>query len=168
MEYKTIRQYKSLERSLLKKHREKQDGIITVKADDFKDDKLTLNGYQKLKTGCEFAISNNEELQIVVPERNIETFKDSLENIVAAELIHLSNKTKKSRVTALILLVVGLACYGLGHLFRADDNMVREVTIIAMSGFVWAAIQQWFFEVGKMHDKRKNLILMLTAKITAK
>jgi hypothetical protein len=161
-----MKRFKEIERSLGQRADSKIDTVITLENEDFKDGKLTLSGYDRLKHECEF-IGYKEDIEIIVPKENGTNFKGTLESMVSVELSRIKVKGRSTHMQACVWMLAGIICFLIGTLFR-DTTMIKDITIIAAWVFIWTAVGKWFFDLTDLRDKKYSLIHILTAKIIAK
>ncbi|MDR0778625.1 MAG: hypothetical protein LBE48_04230 [Methanomassiliicoccaceae archaeon] len=161
-----IKRFKEIEKELEQRAESTIDNVIALETEDFKDGKLTLSGYDRLKHECEF-IGYKEDIEIIVPKENGTDFKGSLEGMVAIELSRLKIKRQSIKRQALMCMAAGVIWFLIGAFFR-EETLIKDITIIAAWVFVWTAVGKWFFDLSDLSDKRMSLLHILTGRITAK
>jgi len=159
-----IMQFKVLERRLDRILKEKHENEIVLSNADFKDGKLSFAGYNRLKQECEY-IDYSENIEIIIPEKYANNFKETLENMMANETLHIKKDIQVMRFKSIIFLLIGVLWFTLGNVFTLL-SYVKEITIVATWVFVWSAIEMWFFDSQKMKKRKYNLLHILSAKMT--
>ncbi|MCL2862308.1 MAG: hypothetical protein FWE22_07865 [Firmicutes bacterium] len=165
--------YKDLENRLIEKFEQTDENEVVLEDDDFKDGRLTIFGYEKLKQQCDY-IPYSEKIEIKIPKKNEKGFKERLEYLGALELIKIKKDRREVRKTALLLLLVGVVTFVIGsivELFASVTNRVLAdilfyIIIIISWVFVWAAVEKWFFDRRDLREKRKSLLQILSSNIT--
>jgi hypothetical protein len=71
-----VGQFKEIEKSLEQRIKNRQEKTVCLQGDDFKDGKLSLPGYNRIKQECEY-ISYKEEIEIEVSEEFEKNFKET-------------------------------------------------------------------------------------------
>jgi len=161
-----LKQYRDIEKALEQKYKDISENEATLDADDFKDGKLTVCGYDRLKKQCDY-IPFSEEIEIKIPKRYEKGFKNTLEQMAANELFRIKKDRHEARIAAIALLFGGIATFLLGSLLEFRGNQIFEyIAIIVSWVFIWAAVEKWFFDRKDLREKRKSLLQILTAKVT--
>jgi hypothetical protein len=161
-----IKQYKKIERALEQKYKGKQENEASLEKSDFRDGKLSISGYTRLKQQCEY-IGYDKDIEIKVPMEYVENFKETLECLVTNELWYIKKDRRSIKMTALLLLAIGVLWY-LVRYFFIHTVVVQEITLVATWVFVWAAVEKLFFDQKKLVDRRHRLLQILLAKITGR
>jgi len=162
-----FKRYRELEKSLEQKYKGGNGNEASLNADDFKDGKLTVYGYDRLKQQCDY-IPFSEEIEIKVPTGYGDGFKVALEQLAANELQRIRKDKREARITAAGLLLAGMLCFLLGHLLDLfSGDLFQNIVVIASWVFVWGAVEKWFFEGKDLHVRRMSLLQILTAKVGA-
>lgn len=155
--------YRALEKHLLHKYRKRNESDIKLIEEDFKYGKLSHAGYKRLRDQCDY-IDPREQVEIVMPEQYTENFKETIEEFTIDELSHVSKDMFYTRITALVLLVLGVAWLALWYFVQVGD-FFRELSVIVSWVFVWSAMERWFFKLGELRNNKLNLLHLLAAKI---
>jgi len=160
------RQYVALEKQLLK-HKEGQENEIMLEDADFKDGKLSWQGYSRLKDECEY-VDYAEDIEIKIPQAYVDGFKICLENMAINELSKIKKDKLETRIKALVLFFFGAVILTIGLVWVNEEWIVRqEFTLIISWVFVWAAAEKAFFDRKDLQNRRFNLLHILSARITA-
>jgi len=157
-----IRQFKVLERRLAKILKEKQGNKIVLCNSDFEDGNLSFAGYNRLKQECEY-IDYSENIEIIIPEKYANDFKETLENMMANEASHIKKDMQAIRFKSIVFLLIGVLWFTLGNIFTIP-TVVKEISIVATWVFVWSAVEMWFFDSNKLKKRKYNLLHILSAK----
>jgi len=159
------KQYREIEKALEQKYKGVSENEASLNADDFKDGKLTVCGYDRLKNQCDY-IPYSEEIIINIPSEFESGFKDSLDFLAANELSRIRKDRREARITSLLLLLSGVLFFALGFIFeRFQRELFWNIVIIISWVFIWAAAEKWFFDRKDLREK-KSLLQILTAKIS--
>ena len=161
---KKIRQYEKIEKALQQKYKNKKENEVSLEKADFKDGKLSVSGYTRLKQHCDH-IGYEGDIEIKVPIEYAEGFIDTLECLVANELSCIKKEIRNNRRTALGLLAIGVLWYLLRYNF-VNTVVFNEITLVATWVFVWSAVEKWFFDQYQLTNRRHRLLQLLLAKIT--
>lgn len=162
---KTAKQYKQIEKEILREYEGCGESRIRLCDEDFKDGRLTVLGYDKLKTQCHY-ISMRKELEIVLPKNCKENFKNSLTPMAAEELARLKKESNYALLISTVCLIIG-ACLVLIRLVFSKEIIVSELTLIAISGFIWTAIDKFIFDRNKLQEQRMDIVQLLSAHTTS-
>ncbi|MCL2212626.1 MAG: hypothetical protein FWB93_02180 [Oscillospiraceae bacterium] len=163
---KKSKQYRKLEKELSQKYKNVKENEVTLEKDDFKDGKLTVFGYDRLKNQCDY-IPYSETIELAVPQAFEANFRASLEFMIANELSRIRKDRREARRTSLILLLGGIFCFVLAIAFEFRDILLAEnLVVIASWVFVWASVEKWFFDRKELQEKRKSLLQILSARIS--
>jgi len=157
------KQYRELEKEIVKRHRSKREKAATLGNDDFRNGVLSIRGYTNLKSQFE-SIQHTEDAAIIVPKEYMSGFKTTLDHMVSDELIHVRKDWRNAIFVSIACLVIGIALLGLGAVLR-NTYLMYELTLVASWGFVWAAIEKWFFDRARLHRKRLGLLQILSSDI---
>lgn len=157
--------YIELEKKLEKKYPGQKENEVRLRTEDFKEGKLTSEGFLRLKQQCEY-ISYSDDIEIIVPPEYAADLRNRLEYMAAAELAKIKKDRKYTSIVALFLLGIGVIWYGIAFLFPVD--LGKEITVIITWVFMWAGVEKWFFERHKLREKRFDLLQILSAKIKEK
>ena len=161
-----IKQYGKIEKTLKEKYRDKMVNEVSLKKTDFDDGKFSVSGYIRLKQQCEY-MRHKGDIEIKVPREYTEDFKDTLESLVANELLYIKKNRRSTKITALALLIIGVLWY-LVRYFFIHTIVVQEITLVATWVFVWASVEKLFFDQNKLTNRKRRLLQLLFAKITEK
>lgn len=161
------KQLNELEKSLEKKYAANKENEVYLENEDFADGKLSAYGYNRLKAECNY-VSYKEDIEIFVPQKYSQNFKEMLEVMTVKELSYVKKDNRKARIIASALFLLGIICYLLGYYVFNTLPMLDDISIIATWGFIWAAIQKIFFERTHLTGTRLSLLHILSAKITVK
>lgn len=164
-------QYNELEKNLIQKLNSNQkNNEAVLRSDDFNDGQLSVSGYDHLKQLCDY-IPYSEKIEIKIPKEYEAGFKDTLDYMGAIELSNIKKDRRATRLTALLLLLGGIWCFIIGSILEHRELLMGiifgNITIIISWVFVWAAVEKWFFDTKELRQKRKSLLQILSAKITA-
>ena len=162
-----MKELKALEKSLEERCTALDDNEVILTKEDFKNYKLTAQGYIKLKQECDL-IPYREQIEIKVHANYEKGFKESLESLAANELARIKKDRFDNRIAALLLFLSGTVLFlliSLLEFFRR--NIMMEVVIVAAWVFVWAACEKAFFDRRNLREKRFSLLHILSAKVTA-
>ncbi|MCL2555519.1 MAG: hypothetical protein FWE03_00675 [Firmicutes bacterium] len=155
----------ALEKKLLNKNKENKENEVVLEEADFKDEKLSWAGYNRLKNECEY-IDYSDQIEIKIPQRYDADFKNCLENMAANELSKIKKDKIEARIKASILFFIGIIILTIGLVWINEANVVRqEFTLIISWVFIWAAAEKLFFDRRDLQNNRYNLLHILTAKI---
>jgi hypothetical protein len=160
-----IKQYRKIERALQQKYKDKQENEVSLEMADFKDGKLSVSGYTRLKQQCEYT-GYGIDIEINIPKEHAVNFKETLESFAASELSCIRKDIRNNKRAAIGLLAIGVAWYLIRYYFAHDAIIVHEITLVATWVFVWAAVEKWFFDQHKLSNQRHRLLQILLAKIT--
>ncbi|MCL2255416.1 MAG: hypothetical protein FWC11_00980 [Firmicutes bacterium] len=161
--------YKNLEKNLIEKYSSQNENEAVLEDEDFKDGRLTISGYERLKQQCDY-IPYSEQIEIKIPKKHEDGFKERLESLGASELLKMRQDRKGARINSLILLVLGIVSFAIGSIvefFFSNTHIVFYIAIIVSWVFIWAATEKWFFDRRDLHEKRKSLIQILSSNITS-
>ena len=159
--------YRAIEKALTQKQKAKRENEAVLNNEDFKNGKLTAQGYEHLKQQCDY-IPYREDIEIKIPKECETGFKDSLEPMAAVELSRIKKDRRDAQIASAILLLVGIGFVLLGNFIEFHKVRIFEtVVIIASWVFVWAAVEKWFFDRRRLTDKKFSLLQILSAKVTA-
>jgi len=162
------KRYRELEKALKEKYKNIRENEVTLDGDDFKKGKLTIEGYERLKNQCDY-IPYSEEIEIIVPCEHEKGFRESLEFMAVHELSRIRQDRRDARVAAMVLMLGGIVTFLFGVLLEhAGRGLFEYIFVIASWVFVWAAVEKWFFDRKELHEKRRSLLQILSAKITVK
>ncbi|MCL2676172.1 MAG: hypothetical protein FWE84_06320 [Firmicutes bacterium] len=162
------KQYREIEKNLEQKFRANRENEAVLDGGDFKDGKLSVWGYTRLKQQCDY-IPFSEEIEIKIPKEHEEGFRDTLESMGAAELSRIKKDRRDAMLKALVLLLGGVLFFALGNIFDLlKTGIIQNIIIIASWVFVWGAVEAWFFDRKDLHEKRLSLLQILSAKIAVK
>jgi len=160
------KKYREIEKALEQRYKDVSENEASLNADDFKDGKLTVCGYERLKSQCDY-IPYSEEIVINIPSELEHSFKDSLEFLAANELSRIKKDRREARITSLVLLLGGILFFAFGIIFEYfQRELFWNIVIIVSWVFIWAAAEKWFFDRKDLREKRKSLLQILTAKIS--
>lgn len=160
-----FREYIEIEKKLEKKYSKQKENEVRLSAEDFKDGKLSSEGFFRLKQQCEY-IPYSDDIEIIIPLKHAEGFRNKLEYMAAAELSKIKKDKKYATILSFILLLVGAFWYSVSYLFPVD--LGREISVIITWVFIWAGVEKWFFERHQLREKRFNLLQILSAKVREK
>ena len=152
-----------MEKSLAQKHACKRGNEVVLTPADFKDGQLSATGYSRLKQECEY-IGYDEDIEIIVPGKYEAAFKDTFEVMAANELSHIRKDKLETRIKAVVFLFIGTLWFTLGQLF-ARTSMIKEITLVATWVFVWTAVEKFFFDRGRLQERRFSLLQILSANV---
>ncbi|MCL2521486.1 MAG: hypothetical protein FWE36_01340 [Erysipelotrichales bacterium] len=161
-----LKDLNSLEKKLIKKYSPKKENEINLLAEDFRDGRLTMNGYIRLKQQCEY-IPYREEVEIKIPKDYEAYFKDRLEYLGSAELMHIKNEIRDTRKLAVIFFLVGTIFFMFGMVFELYNvAVIKDLIIIISWVFVWVAVEKWFFDQKDQSENRRNILRIIYSKVT--
>ncbi|MDR0791200.1 MAG: hypothetical protein LBE47_01530 [Methanomassiliicoccaceae archaeon] len=159
-----MKKFREIERALEQRVDKVVDNVVLLEDDDFRDGRLTLSAYDKIKHQCEF-VGYGEDIDIIIPRDKEAGFRGSLENMVSTELSHIRKKGRVTKIKALVCMLAGILWFAVGALFQGS-TMMTDITIIAAWVFIWTAVGLWFFDLTALRDKRFSLLHILTANVT--
>jgi hypothetical protein len=161
------KQYDEIEKVLEQKYKTKRENEAILSKDDFKDGKLSVVGYNHLKQQCDY-IPYSEDIEIKIPKEYETNFKVTLESMGAVELSRIKKDRRDTRITALMLLFVGILFIIFGNVLELfQGKYFQSIVVIISWVFIWAAVEKWFFDRRALKEKRLSLLQILSAKITA-
>jgi len=159
------KQYIALEKQLLNKHKEAKQNEVVLEDADFKDGKLSWQGYNRLKDECEY-VDYAEDIEIKVPQKYRDGFDSCLESMAINELSKIRKDKIETRIKALSLFFLGGVVLTIGLLVIV--HIVRqEFALIISWVLIWAAAEKTFFDRRDLQNKRFNLLHILSARIAA-
>jgi len=156
------RNLRELEKTVLAKHKDKRENEVVLEHDDFKDGKLSWNGFRRLRDECEY-IDYKDDIEIKVPAQYADSFKDTVELMATNELLHIKKDIRDMRIAALLFFLVGVAVLAIG--LSIQSPIRQELFIIVSWVFIWAASEKIFFDRSNLKDSRYNLLHILSAKV---
>jgi len=160
------KQYAELEKTLEQKYKANRENEAVLSKEDFKDGKLTVFGYDRLKQQCDY-IPYSEDIEIKIPKEYETGFKATLESMGANELSRIKKDRRETKITALALLFAGILFVVLGDILEFfRSGAFQNIIVIASWVFVWAAVEKLFFDRRVLKEKRQSLLQILSAKIT--
>jgi len=157
------KEFKGIEKNLFQKNKDKRENEIVLSNADFKDGKLSMWGYTKLKDECEY-IDYHEDVEIIVPKEYVGGFRDTLEGMAANELAHIKKEKRETQIRALIFLIIGMALFAIGQ-FVHYVTVAYELTTIITWVFIWTAVEKFFFDHGKLQERRSNILQILAGEV---
>ena len=162
---KKLKQYWDMEKALEQKYRGMSKNVATLAESDFKDGKLDVCGYDRLKNQCDY-IAFSEDITIKVPNEYSDWFKDSLEFLAVNELARIKRERRDTRIASIAFLLVGILFIGLSILLESLQRVLwLNIVIIVSWVFTWAAVEKWFFDRRSLRKKRRRILQILSAKI---
>ena len=157
------KELRDLETTILQKNKNKQENEVILEEGDL-DGKLSWNGYSRLKDECKY-IDYQHEIEIKMPQVYVADFKCTLESMASNELLHIRKDTRETRLSALILFVLGCIILAIGV---SINHVIRQELFIIFSWvFIWAATEKFFFDRSNLQDNRYNLLHILSARVTS-
>ena len=161
-----IKNFIELEKTLELKYSGVKENEVHLGGEDFKDGKLSSSGYLRLKQQCEY-IPYSDQIEIIIPRETAIGFRANLEQMAAAEISKIKKDRKRASYSSLFMLSLGILWYMVSYFF-IPSKIVKDITIIVTWVFVWAAVEKWFFERGKLQDRRFSLLQILAARVKAR
>jgi hypothetical protein len=158
-------QYNELEKELLQKRRTNDENKISLGGKDFYYGKLTILGYDKIKTQCEYI--SNKEIEIIAPQKYVQGLKESLESIASEELLRMRKEKHLTVLLSVFYLLLGVGFLALRHVL-SDVIIINELTLCAAWVLVWAIYETLFFDSMKLRRKRLIILRIVSARITEK
>jgi len=159
------KKFRELEKQLIAKNQDKRENEVVLESADFRDGKLSVSGFAKLKLECEY-IEYDDDIEIKVPNEFVGGFKDTVEQMAAVELSHIRKDKREARIQAGIFLLVGVVVLAFG-LVRFTDTIIRqEITIIVSWVFIWASAEKMFFDRSDLQNSRYNLLHILSGQVS--
>ncbi|MDR1138790.1 MAG: hypothetical protein LBK70_02825 [Clostridiales bacterium] len=160
------RKYKKIEKALFKRYSVDTESQVRLFSEDFVDDELSYDGFVNLKQRSQFV--DDDDLEIIVPSGYQDGVRRRLEFFVARELIAIKKALKHNILNAILFFVSGFVIFAFGLVMSTGGVRIwsEMINIIAWV-FVWASVEQIFFESRELQHSRKNLIQLLTASIVA-
>ena len=158
------KQYRELEKVMLKRHATTAPNVIKLDKDDFKDGKLSVRGFVHLKEDIDY-IPYADVVEIVVAKQYESGLKESIDQMAMHELARSKKDRRKTEIIVGLCVLVGAVCLALWQFAFQNVQFLGQVTLIAGWLFFWTAIDKLFFERPGQRDLRWNLLQLMSATI---
>ena len=160
------RRLRELKKKLIKNYISSDCNSIGLSESDFHDDKLTSDGYEKLRKCLDHSSAWNA-IELTIPLKYKESLPQDIETYISPEIVHLAKEKRRIIKTAILLLLIGSLIFipltlWEGRLFFS------EMAVVIFWVFVWGATDRFFIQLPGLKRAEYKLLLLADAEIICK